>query len=107
METLEYLYGTLYETLDNLYNEGFNDEFIPNLENKGFRSRMTGKFYNPEVLTIKKLVRLEPKDASDDVAIVYALESEDGAKGLFVDYEGSASNQNLSELISRFNYVEK
>lgn len=90
---------TLSEAMNHLYKKGYKCTF--EMRVKGFTCRETNEVFKPENLIIKEVFRFEGESNPDDMAVLYAIESSDGTKGLFIDAYGTYSN-NEGEALADF-----
>jgi hypothetical protein len=96
---------TLSETLDELARLGFT----ANLSVIGNRLRVveTGKTFRPEEVLIRQYRRFEGMSDPDDMAIVYAIETEGGIRGTLVDGYGVNSDPAVSAFLESVPIVER
>jgi len=96
---------TLSETLDELARLGFT----ANLSVIGNRLRVveTGKTFRPEEVLIRQYRRFEGMSDPDDMAIVYAIETEGGIRGTLVDGYGVNSDPAVSSFLESVPIVER
>lgn len=98
---------TLSEAMDKFRNSGFDNDFEMN-DNK-LISTQTKKSYEPEELTIKQTLRFEGESDPADMSILYAIEADDGTKGLLIDAFGTYAAQDgksLDEIIKNMKIDE-
>jgi len=81
-------YDTVSQATDDLRKRGFSVDF--NLEENSLVSR--DNKYNPEDFTIVEFYRFEGQTDPADEAIVYAIESGSGVKGILVSGYGIYSD---------------
>ena len=99
-------YETLSEALTDLRQRGFTDDFDAKKEPGGIYSHKTKQLYKPGDLTIVEHHRFEGNSDPGDMAIVYAIESRDGAKGVIIDAFGPYANAYLGEILKRIKTQE-
>jgi hypothetical protein len=92
-------YGTVTEALDDLARRGFtaNFEYLDG----AFTAVDTGRTFRAEELTIVEHHRFEGVSDPDDMAVVYAVESRDGVRGVVVDAFGVYANPKLGEFLRK------
>jgi hypothetical protein len=100
--------NTLSEVMNNLKDKGYTDGF--EIENDLLVGRETDKKYHPDELTIKKVFRFEGDSDPADMSILYAIETNDGDKGVYVDAFGTYGDQSsgTAEFLKKVNIeIEK
>ena len=90
-------YSTVSEAINKLRTEGFVTDF--NLEENCIVCS-TGKF-NAEDLEIVDVYRYEGNSDPADEAIVYAIESKSGVKGILVDGYGISSDSRVTSILEK------
>ena len=90
---------TLIEQLKDLAKRGFSTEF--NSEKGYLLDPASNKKYFPANVKIVEHHRFEGESSADDMSVVYALESEDGVKGVIVNSFGIYSNPVIDEFIKK------
>ncbi len=92
-------FRTLVEAQQDLMKKGFIANFqfkdgkMLDMENR--------KAYQPQNLKIEHYYRFEGISNPADSSIIYALETHDGRKGLFVSAYGPYSNSDIDEFIKK------
>ena len=86
-------YTTMVETLEELKKNGFtsNFEFL----DQTFQDVDSGRTFMADELTIVEHYRFEGASDPDDMSVVYAIESNDGLKGVIADAFGLYANPDL------------
>lgn len=93
-------YPSLTRAADALKKQGFTARFA--LDNRQLVQLNGNKVYQPEEVAIIEYHRFLPKDAHPGkVAIVFALETIDGIRGLLVDFYNAYGKINLLEFMDR------
>jgi hypothetical protein len=89
----------MVEAIEELKRRGFtaNFEFL----NQEFRNVDSGRTFKAGELTIVEHYRFEGASDPDDMSIVYAIESDDGLKGIVADAFGLYANPNLGEFLEK------
>jgi hypothetical protein len=90
-------YSTVSEAINKLRAEGFVTDF--NLEDNCIICN-TEKF-DVEDLEIVDVYRYEGDSDPSDEAIVYAIESKSGVKGILVNGYGISSDSRISEILEK------
>jgi len=90
-------YGTVTEALEDLARRGFtaNFEYLDG----AFTVVDSGRTFRAEELTIVEHHRFEGISDPDDMAVVYALISRAGVRGVVVDAFGVYANPKLGEFL--------
>jgi hypothetical protein len=83
--------NTLSEEMNNLKDYGYTDNF--EIEKDLLVGKESDKKYHPDELTIKKVYRFEGDSDPADMSILYAIETNDGHKGIYVDAFGTYGDQ--------------
>lgn len=92
-------YTNMVEAIEELKRRGFtaNFEFL----DQEFRNVDSGRTYKAGELIIVEHYRFEGASDPDDMSIVYAIESNDGLKGIVADAFGLYANPNLGEFLEK------
>jgi hypothetical protein len=90
-------YRTVTEALSDLARRGFtaNLEYLDG----ALTAADTGRRFRPEELTIVEHHRFEGESDPEDMAVVYAVESRDGVRGVVVDAFGVYADPRLGEFL--------
>jgi len=84
---------TMTEAIRDLQSRGFTANFA--FLNRRFRDVDSGRTFSPDELAIVEHHRYEGVSDPDDMSIVYAIESRDGAKGTVTDAFGTYASPEL------------
>ncbi len=86
-------YTNMVEAIEELKKRGFtaNFEFLDQM----FRDVDSGRTFKADELTIVEHYRFEGASDPDDMSVVYAIESDDGLKGIVADAFGLYANPDL------------
>jgi hypothetical protein len=86
-------YTNMVEAIEDLKKRGFtsNFEFL----DQTFQDVDSGRTFTADELTIVKHYRFEGASDPDDMSVVYAIESNDGLKGVIADAFGLYANPDL------------
>ena len=82
---------TLSETMNNLKDKGYTDDF--EIEKELLVGKETTRKYHSDELTIKEVYRFEGNSDPADMSVLYAIETDDGDKGVYVDAFGTYGDQ--------------
>jgi hypothetical protein len=82
--------------LDELARRGFSDGF--RVVDGNLRVLTTGKLLRPDDLVIREVYRFE--GVSDDMAIVYAIESTTGVRGTLIDAFGVYADPGMATVLA-------
>ena len=92
-------YDTVSEAVNGLKKRGYTIDF--NLEQNGIRCDEMPQPLKPSEFEITEMYRFEGDSNPDDEAVVYAIESRQGKKGVLVNGFGVSANAMGSELIEK------
>ncbi|MFI5247887.1 MAG: phosphoribosylpyrophosphate synthetase [Nitrospirales bacterium] len=92
-------YTNMLEAIRELKKRGFtaNFEFL----NQKFRDVDSGRTFKAQELTIVEHYRFEGASDPDDMSVVYAIESDDGPKGIIADAFGLYANPTLGGFLDK------
>ena len=97
---------TMVGCMNKLHADGYTENFIA--KEKGLEAPTNGKVYIPEEVKIISFYRFEGESDPADNAIVYAVETKDGVKGMLVDsYGGPYANRKVSQFITEVEDITK
>ncbi len=96
---------TMTSTTNRLQAEGYTENFV--IKEVGLQAPTSGKLYNPDEVKINSFYRFEGESDPADNAIVYAVETNDGIKGILVDSYGAAASQKVSKFITEVEDITK
>ena len=99
------LYTSMTEAIQDLMKRGFsaNFEFL----DKALRDVDSGRTFQAEELTIVEHYRFEGTSDPDEMSVVYAVESDDGTKGIIADAFGVYANPELGGFLSNVTIREE
>lgn len=92
-------YDTVTEAINGLRERGYTLDF--NLQSNALQCFNPDLYLSPELFEIKEIYRFEGNTDPDDEAIVYAIESTDGHKGVFVNGYGASADELGSEMMKK------
>src|SRR5436190_9179341 len=78
---------------------GFNQEF--QICDEGLKSLKTGEIFQPENITVAERHRFEGMSDPDDMAILYAIKTNTGLKGILVDSFGIYAEKSLLDFMNK------
>ena len=98
-------YMNMVEAIEELKKRGFtaNFEFL----DQTFRDVDSGRTFKAGELTIVEHYRFEGASDPDDMSIVYAIESDDGLKGIVADAFGLYANPDLGGFLEKVKIRER
>lgn len=93
-------YGTLSQAINKLkLEEGYEHDF--NLLDEQIEIKSTNEIYSVEEFDVDKVLRFEGMSNPDDNAILYAITTTNGRKGVLVDGYGISSGQVSDEMMKK------
>lgn len=97
---------TMVSCMNKLQGDGYTENFVA--KETGLEAPSVKKLYTPSQVKIDNFYRFEGESDPADNAIVYAIETEDGVKGMLVDsYGGPYSNHKVSQFIAQIEEITK
>jgi hypothetical protein len=98
-------YTNMVEAIEELTKRGFtaNFEFL----DQTFRDVDSGRTFKSDELTIVEHHRFEGASDPDDMSVVYAIESDDGLKGIVADAFGLYADPDLGGFLERVKIREE
>lgn len=97
---------TMSSCTNRLAAEGYTENFMPN--DLGIQAPSSEKVYIPDEVKINSFYRFEGESDPADNAIVYAIETNDGIKGLLIDaYGGPYVSRRVSQFIKEVEDIQK
>jgi hypothetical protein len=92
-------YKTITEAIEDLKARGYSTDF--NLGFGGIHAGNPNAPLSPDKFEITEVYRFEGESSADDEAVVYAIESYDGVRGVLVNGYGISSDAVSDELIRK------
>ena len=92
-------YDSLSQAINGLKKRGYTNEYT--LDGEQVCSIETKMCMRPEEMTIVEYHRFEGASDPSDMAVVYAVETKDGDKGIIVDAYGAYSSQRLAMFLKK------
>jgi hypothetical protein len=91
--------------MTNLEKHGYTEQF--RVSNDKLESLTTGKLYKCEDVKAANFYRFEGISDPDDMSILYAIETCDGAKGTLSDAYGRYSDEATGEFMKKVEIAKK
>ncbi|QED36501.1 phosphoribosylpyrophosphate synthetase [Antarcticibacterium arcticum] len=99
-------YGTLSQAINKLkLEEGYEYDF--NLLDEYIEIKAVNETYHINDFNVDKVLRFEGMSNPDDNAILYAITTENGKKGVLVDGYGISSGQVSKPMLDKLNLKAK
>ena len=96
---------TLASCLNKIVKDGYSENFKVN-ENR-LQSLETGKTYEPGQVHIVNFFRFEGASDPSDSAILYVIETDEGAKGSLTDAYGMYGDPDVDKFIAEVEHIRK
>ena len=96
---------TLASCLNKVTKDGYKENF--KITEEGLQSLETEKMYRPEEVHIVNFFRFEGASDPSDSAILYIIETNDGAKGTLTDAYGMYADPNIDKFIKEVENISK
>ncbi len=96
---------TLTSCIEFLQKDGFKANFMVN--EKGLSEAGSDKFYQPQQVRIPNFYRFEGTSDPGDSSILYAIETDDGLRGLLSDSYGPYSDPEVARFITEVQEINK
>lgn len=93
-------YATLTAAIEKLREEGYEHDF--NQHENHLECKKLAKNFQPENFTITHTYRFEGMSSAGDNSVLYAIEANDGTKGMLVDAYGVYADALSPEMIEKF-----
>src|SRR6266496_691567 len=97
------------KTLSSVLNKKIQDGYTENFKviEEGLQSLETEKIYKPEEVHIINFFRFEGASDPSESAILYVIETDDGAKGTLTDAYGMYADPHIDEFIKEVQDISK
>ena len=92
-------YASEIDAINDLRRSGFSADW--EFRDNALWDSVSGRRFRPGELTIVEHHRFEGASDPEDMAVVYAIESEDGARGIVVDAFGAYANPRLADFLEK------
>ena len=96
---------TLASVLNKKVQDGYAENF--KVTEEGLQSLETEKIYKPGDVHIINFFRFEGASDPSESAIVYVIETDDGAKGTLTDAYGMYADPNIDKFIKEVQDISK
>ena len=96
---------TLASCLNKIVKDGYEENF--KVIDKGLQSLETEKIYKPGDVHIVNFYRFEGASDPSDSAILYVIETSDGAKGSLTDAYGMYADPEIDKFIQEVENISK
>lgn len=100
-----FIYDTVTEAVNGLKKRGFEKDF--NLEEDCISCKDLPQPLRPEEFAIVEVHRFEGNSDPADEAVVYAIESKHGEKGILVNGFGASADTVSEEMIEKLRVVKR
>ena len=97
---------TLASVLNKKIQDGYTENFKVT-DDDGLQSLETEKIYKPEEVHIVNFFRFEGASDPSESAILYVIETDDGAKGTIMDAYGMYADPNIDKFIKEVEDISK
>src|ERR1700761_9220077 len=96
-------------TLTSCVNKAVQDGYIDNfkVEKNSLHSSRKEKDYTPADITVKNFYRFEGQSDPADNAIMYTIETTDGAKGILIDAYGTYADDSVNKFMEQVEEINK
>ncbi|HEV8508336.1 MAG TPA: hypothetical protein VGQ53_23200 [Chitinophagaceae bacterium] len=96
---------TLASCLNKIVKDGYEENF--KVIDQGLQSLETEKIYKPDDVHIVNFFRFEGASDPSDSAILYVIETSDGAKGSLTDAYGMYADPEIDKFIQEVEDISK
>jgi len=96
---------TLASVLNKKIQDGYTENF--KVTEEGLQSLETEKIYKPEDVHINNFFRFEGASDPSESAILYVIETDDGAKGTLMDAYGMYADAQIDKFIKEVEDISK
>jgi hypothetical protein len=96
---------TLSSCIESLQKTGFDENFM--VKEKGLRALDKEKYYAPGEVRVINFYRFEGESDPADSAILYAIETNDGVRGLLSDAYGAYADENTTKFMTEVEDIMK
>lgn len=97
------------KSLSSLLNKMAQDGYSANFKmaDEGLEDLSTNKVYKPTEVAIPNFFRFEGTSDPEDMAILYAIETNDGVKGTLIDAYGTYADEKVNEFVVKVQEIKK
>ena len=96
---------SLSEAIESVKKDGYTTNFMAKEE--GLLNLDNNKLYSPHDVKISNFYRFEGESDPGDSAILYAIETNQGEKGILTDSYGAYSDTNVTDFIKEVEEISK
>ena len=96
---------TLASCLNKIVRDGYEQNF--KVTDQGLQSLETEKIYKPDQVQIVNFFRFEGASDPSDSAILYVIETDDGAKGSLTDAYGMYADPEIDKFVQDVENISK
>src|SRR5215468_5716349 len=96
---------TLAACLNKIVKDGYSENF--KVTDEGLQSLETQKIYKPDEVHIVNFFRFEGASDPSDSAILYVIETTDGAKGSLTDAYGMYADPEIDKFVKDVENISK
>lgn len=97
--------STLSQCTTSVLKKGYTDNF--KITGEGLYAPSTDKSYSAEEVKINNFYRFEGASDPADSSVLYAIETNDGTKGMYINSYGANSDETADRFISKVEEIHK
>ena len=97
--------NTLTSVVNKAVKDGYTDNF--KVVKNNLHSSGKEKDYTPDQVTVKNFYRFEGQSDPADNAIMYAIETSDGEKGILIDAYGTYADDAVNKFMKQVEEISK
>ena len=105
MNTLDNKYDDMLEAIGDLNSRGYTKSFF--LSQDGLYCTETKDTFKSDNISIVEFHRFEGATDFEDMAIIYAVETDNGLKGTIIDAFGTYADTDLGEFLQHVHFKKK
>ena len=92
-------YDNIVDALSSLKERGYTKSF--SVSSNGLYCPTKEKIFIPDQVRITEFHRFEGNTNPDDMAIIYAIETSDGCRGVIIDAYGTYANSKIGDFLKK------
>ncbi len=96
---------TLAERTNDLRRKGYDTEF--KIEGNQLKTNDGTETFSPRQIKINEFFRFEGDSDPADMSVIYAIETDNGKKGIIIDAFGTYSDPEQSEFMEKIRELHK
>ncbi|MCO6492036.1 MAG: hypothetical protein J5I98_26705 [Phaeodactylibacter sp.] len=100
-------YTTVAHAVEALKKRGYTEEFKLIAGSGTMKNLKSGKSYRPDEMKIIEYHRFEGMSNPSDMSIVFAIELNDGSKGIIISSYGMYADMSLVEFLDKVKIKEQ